>query len=429
MNNFEKLKELVADCTAPTAPRMYRALYGMRDDEPAIQLGGWDEWRALPMMNKNTLVETPFADRFFASHSDIEDIRTSSGTSGKKPPFIPRVFPRGLEYRLQYHSFKNPILAFKVPYMMHWHEELQQSLGYAPRVVAFDPVHAEASIRLARIAGVDAIITFAFHIPLIGTLMSREGMTENIRLIEINGENCTRSLFNFMRATFPNAVILPQFGAAEVEDKPLGVPCRAITGEEPLSVYHAKDTQYHEVIDSDTLEVLPYQAGSEGELVVTSHVPKPRATPLIRYRTGDIVKILPEKCAAHNQLQFTIIGRVSIDFVKIPGGVLRADEMERVLLAIDNDISDRFEIHRYVHNHEAGPKIGMVVHITSRTGRNLDMEHIARDISNHFRVGPKRTYAQGVQSGMYVPLSCALLVNSSHTEKMKRIIVHEPEKS
>ena len=54
-----------------------------------------------------------------------------------------------------------------------------------------------------------------------------------------------------------------------------------------------------EVIDPETLEVLP--EGEEGELVFTSLTKQ--ALPLIRYRTGDLSKILPGSCECGRSLK------------------------------------------------------------------------------------------------------------------------------
>lgn len=425
MINFKTLQKLVAECTDSRGPSMYRTLYKVGNEAPSLQIHDWDAWRALPLISKEHLTDTPLANRFFSTPADVEDIRTSSGTSGKTPPFVPRAIPHGLEYRLNYHSFEKPILAFKVPCMPHWHEALQISLGYSPRVIAFDPKHASASIQLARIAGVDAISTFAFHMPLIGELMLRESMTEQIRFIEMCGESCTKSLFEFLRKTFPNAVLIPQFGAAEVEDKPAGIPCRAITGEEPLSVYHIKASQFHEIIDPDSLQILPYEPGVEGELVLTSFSALPRSTPLIRYRTGDIIRVLPSRCIEHDDLLFTLIGRVSMDFVKIPGGMLRADETERVLRTLSETVTDRFELHRFLRPGALGPIVEVVLYVEPRGPlESRDLSHIATAIAKNLRVGPSKTYAEGVSEGIYLPLTCRVFTDSKTPIKRKRIVVH-----
>lgn len=424
---FSQLQSLVSRCTEKDAPRLYRSLYQLSENTESLNIQNLKEWEQLPYLTKDRLIETPLNDRFFASNSDVEDMAASSGTSGKPPLFVPRAGPRDLEYRLKYHSFKKAILAFKVPGTPHWHEYLQNSLGYTPRVISYDPKHAAASVALARIAGVDSICVFTFHVPVIGELMKSAGIATDIRFIEMCGEICTRSLFAYIRTTFPNATILPQYGSAEVEDKPLGIPCRAITGEEPLSVYHVKKSQYHELIDPETLEVLPYEAGTEGELVVSAFPKAPWATPIIRYRTGDMVRVLPEHCAIHGELLFIMIGRASLDFIKIPGGMLRADEIGRVLRSLGNEkISDRFEMHRYIEENTSGPKIKAVLHIDTTSQLSPEqLSDISNSIANSLRVGPSRTYAEGVEDGMYLPLACVLLADKEQgSGKSKCMFAH-----
>ena len=72
-----------------------------------------------------------------------------------------------------------------------------------------------------------------------------------------------------------------------------------------------EDHFYPEIINPETGDPLPY--GSEGELVVTSM--SREAMPLIRYRTGDITSLNPEKCTC---------GRTLVRMKRVRG---RADDM------------------------------------------------------------------------------------------------------
>ena len=72
-----------------------------------------------------------------------------------------------------------------------------------------------------------------------------------------------------------------------------------------------EDHFYPEIINPETGEQLPY--GQEGELVITSM--SREAMPLIRYRTGDITSLNPEKC---------ICGRTLVRMQRVRG---RADDM------------------------------------------------------------------------------------------------------
>ena len=72
-----------------------------------------------------------------------------------------------------------------------------------------------------------------------------------------------------------------------------------------------EDHFYPEIINPETGEPLPY--GQEGELVITSM--SREAMPLIRYRTGDITSLNPEKC---------VCGRTLVRMRRVRG---RADDM------------------------------------------------------------------------------------------------------
>lgn len=57
----------------------------------------------------------------------------------------------------------------------------------------------------------------------------------------------------------------------------------------------AHDLVHPELVDPDTGERLPFEAGAEGELVYTPL--KREATPLLRFRSGDYVRVLGMECA------------------------------------------------------------------------------------------------------------------------------------
>ncbi|OGG79628.1 hypothetical protein A3A39_02265 [Candidatus Kaiserbacteria bacterium RIFCSPLOWO2_01_FULL_54_13] len=422
MKSLETLGNLLEKCTDPQAPPIYRSLYRMRAGEPALRLHDWAQWLSLPLLTKDFLIETPLTKRLFTSGFETDHLRATSGTSGKPPLFCPRTYLRGMDYRALYHNFKNPILAYTVPAMPHWHEHFQQSLGHTPRVVVFDPKRAAASVKLARAAGVDSMSLFTFHIPIVGELMKKERIAERIKFIEICGEACSRSLFEYLRDVFPYAVILPFYGSSEVEDSPIGVPCRPITGEEPFAVYHAKESHYHELIDPESDKRIEPKAGAEGELVITAYPGEPSSFPLIRFCTGDTVRVIEENCPKHGGWSFTILGRTEMDFVKVQGGVLRADEIERVLRLFPTLVSDRFTLHCYERTTPQGPLLAPILHVEPRG--TIDLSVLAREISRQLRIAPSFRYADGVALGRYAPLTCEIL-QSPEKGKNKRIVRHD----
>lgn len=415
MNILEAV-EVAKHLAALDGATFYRSLYEVKAGE-SLQLNQ-SSWAQLPFLTKDHLLAAPLDERIL-SLTETDHLRASSGTSGKPPLFSPRTFLRGMEYRLEYHDFKKPILAFGVPAAVYWHEWFQKNNGGSGSAIAYDPSEPSASVRLAHHAGADSISTFAFHLTTIGEHMRAEGMNDNIRFIEICGEACTSQLYSFLRTTFPHATVIPFYGSSEVEDSPIGFPCHAIDGSEPLAVYHAKASQYHELIDPRDGTLFMPAKGAEGELVVTAYPGPHAAFPLVRYRTGDVVRVVDAHCEKHASWSFTVVGRAQLDFVKVPGGMIRVDEMARVISRI-RDLTGEFEIHVFEEDQDGAPVIRLEVHVEAKT--TVDYEEIARRIANEFRINPTLSYAEGVANGRFMALSCAPLVPKSG--KKKRLVRH-----
>lgn len=413
MHTLEDLNKILTRAMGGKNP-FYRDLYG---SSAPVQVASWDEWRALPALTKDALIAIPFAERSFIPLSKIDHVRTSSGTSGKGPLFCPRTHVRGMDYRLAYHDFKKAFLAFTVPLMPHWHEHFMKEHGAFPRVICFDPKNVEASVRLAKCADVDAFSVFVYHVPALGECMKQEGINENIRFAEITGEICSRAMYEYLRATFPNATIVQSYNSSETEDAHIGMPCKPMDGTEPLAVYHAKPTNYLELIDPDTGKAVEPVAGSEGDLLVTAYPGEPSAFPMVRFRIGDTVRVVESQCA-HGSWSFTVLGRTDMDFLKLPGGMLRADEIARVLREFSPEVSDNFELHVAESRGEETPMLRLTLHI--ETTRD-DLAALAQLIAAKLRVAPTLTYADGVVRGRYMPLTCEKLEGRS-SRKSKRII-------
>lgn len=77
-------------------------------------------------------------------------------------------------------------------------------------------------------------------------------------------------------------------GMTEMYGPGTGLSCEVNEG-----IHYWPDMFYYEIIDPHTLESLP--AGEVGELVVTSLCKE--AVPLVRYRTHDLTRLIPEPCA------------------------------------------------------------------------------------------------------------------------------------
>ena len=113
------------------------------------------------------------------------------------------------------------------------------------------------------------------------------------------------------------------YGLSEVMGPGVAVECSESNG-----LHLAEDQFYAEIVDPDTLEPLP--DGEWGELVFTTLVRE--CCPLVRYRTRDITRIIPETCACgrtHRKID-RIVGR-SDDMLILRGVNVFPSQIEQVI--------------------------------------------------------------------------------------------------
>lgn len=414
---LDELSALVRSCTASGTSPFYRKLYGLSERDAPIDIGTWKDWEKLPTFGKEHLTRETLPSRVFLPWSNIDTILASSGTSGNPPVYSSWALNDGYAYRNDYHDFKRGVLSsMPTPFQQDW---IVRKGGGGPLVI-LDPRRAAASIKLAKAAGVDSMFLILHHVPLIGEAMIQSGINTDIKFIEIAGETSSLALFRYMRDTFPNATITAIYGSSDVETSPIGIPCRPMTDDDPRAIYHAGPRTHLEIIDSETGTPIEPHAGCEGELLITANAGEEATFPLIRYRIGDTVRVIDSPCAQHSDWSFEVLGRTDMDFLKVPGGILRADEVERVLRELA--LPDTFELHRYEVNDTGVLRARAVLRLS--VGPDAPLDELARSIAGKLRVSAEYTYERGVREGLYLPLTCERLDDAPRIGKRVRMIQH-----
>ena len=116
------------------------------------------------------------------------------------------------------------------------------------------------------------------------------------------------------------------YGLSEMNGPGVGFECKE---KEGMHIW--EDNFIVEIIDPSTGEVL--EDGEEGELVLTSI--NREAMPILRYRTGDLTFIYPEKCRCgrtHRRIS-RLKGRVD-DMLIVRGVNVFPSEIERILMSL-----------------------------------------------------------------------------------------------
>ena len=114
------------------------------------------------------------------------------------------------------------------------------------------------------------------------------------------------------------------YGLSEITGPGVGAACECQCG---LHIF--EDHYYPEIIDPDTLEVLP--DGQEGELVLSTL--SKMAMPMLRYRTRDLTSIMTEKCACGRTIRrISKISHRSDDMFIIRGVNVFPSQIETAIL-------------------------------------------------------------------------------------------------
>ena len=149
-------------------------------------------------------------------------------------------------------------------------------------------------------------------IPLKGGLYGAEMWTEEIR----------QKLENKFDISAQNI-----YGLTEVIGPGVSTECHIKDG-----MHIAEDHFYPEIIDPETLEVLP--DGEHGEIVFTSLTKT--GMPVIRYRTKDLSSLHHEKCeCGRTTVRMSRITGRSDDMLKVKGVIVFPKQIEEVIMSMD----------------------------------------------------------------------------------------------
>jgi phenylacetate-coenzyme A ligase PaaK-like adenylate-forming protein len=417
---LEQMTTLITQLVASKSCSFYRDLYGVTSGSvPNIQTQA--EWNLVPTFGKNVMLERSMREYTFVPLRQVDTVYYTSGTSGKPPAFCPRVAYAGsFTYRKNFYNFPGAFL-YSIR-AQHRNDLFLADIGSRSFTVTFDGKQVAASVRLAKAAGVDSLGVHTFTIQAIGEEMKKVGMNEDIKLIDFVGETCSLMLYSYMRKTFPNAVIISFYSLSETEGI-VATPCRPLSDEEPYTVVHANADFRIDLINPATgLPVEPL-AGTEAEVLITHVGTKVRGFPLVKYRPGDTVRVVDTKCKEHGKWSFTVLGKTASDFMLVPGGQLRADEVERVLRIYKDYVTDHFEMHRYDAGTKEKPMLEVVLHVQT-VHPSADLSLLAQKIQQELRVAPHRTYQMGVDEGRYLPLKCVSLATVPSDKKHRRMFKH-----
>jgi len=331
---LERLKETVKNAyeNVPYYRKRFDGMNIKPDDINTLK-----DIEKLPFTTKDDLRDSYPFDMFAVPRKEIVEVHTSSGTTGKPTvsgytrrdiEIWSEVMARGLSMAgvtdddiiQNTHGYGLFTGGFGVHYGA-------QKIGAT--VIPISTGQTKRQIEIMQDFGTTVVI----FTPSYGLYLAEELEDEGVNTKELDfkaigfgAEMWTEEMRQNIEKRF-NAPAYNIYGLTEIIGPGVGLECSEQDG---LHIF--EDHFYPEIIDSETLEILP--EGKKGELVLTTLTRE--GTPLIRFRTKDITKLKRGECSCGRNLvkMDRITGRTD-DMMKIRGVSVFPSQIEKALLRIE----------------------------------------------------------------------------------------------
>lgn len=416
MDELRKLKAIVKYAIDNPYSSFYKKKYAKAGiGKPDIKT--WEDFQKLPFLTREEILGTEPYKRIFIASEKLVGVLATSGSLNQgrlimvqERPMVRadgilvgspwrHIYPRTIKLGINKIMILTTILG------------VNRNFLYPPPskllIVYADISDLNMAAEIAFKVGIEGVVTtpsaLYFFIPYLEKCYD----LNRIKEITLSGEYCSLEKFKLFRRFFPKATIRSDYGSSEARD--LGWQCDFLANNKNPSIYHFSEEVYPEVIDPVTFENLT--EGKEGELVITAF--GKRAFIPIRYRFGDIVKILTKKCGCGSTMAlFESLGRQGTDYISISGARLVKTEFEKALLKFGNISSDfKARIRERSLGQAIVYDVEVLVPVLDKRllGKQAFGERLGRELQLKIKVSPTLTYADLVKKGIFTPLKIKLV--------------------
>lgn len=346
----EQTKEIQLAKLQKTVKRVYEnvPMYRGRLDKIGLtpdKVNSLDVLRHVPFTTKQDLREHYPFGLFAAPMDDIVRIHGSSGTTGK--PTIVSYTKRDLDMWSECMAriitmaggCKSDIVQIAFGYGLFTgafglHQGMEK---IGATVVPMSSGNTEKQLMLMQDFGTTVLIATPSYALYMTEVMQEMGIKKEdlkLKAALVGAEGSTLEMRMELARRF-GIDVTENYGMSELVGPGVSGECLEHSG------LHINDDMFiAEIIDPETGEVLP--VGEEGELVITT-IDK-EAFPLLRYRTRDITRLIPEpcKCGRTTMRMEAVKGR-SDDMLIIKGVNVFPTQVESVIVTIP-EVSPNYQL-------------------------------------------------------------------------------------
>lgn len=388
----------------------YRDIYSRVGFNPVRDFHGLESISTIPCVTKQDLLGVPCEQLRFVPESEVRSISSTSGTTSGTPLLTyyspTEVTPQALQP--EHSDFGTTLLLFgpmRAGSVLHSYHQRGQ-------VAILGDIHnLPASCTFAAHAGVRTITTTPTLAIILKKFINAESvLAKNLRYLRLGGEVMSPAKKAYLQNLYPGVTLFSVYASSEVGWA--AFQCIHLAQQDTI-LYHPNLSGFHiEIIDS--------------ELVVTDF--NNRATPLVRYRTGDRVQWVNHTCPCGKPgplLSFE--GRIDYDSIRAGGFEIRRDMIEIPILKLQHLVTGNFEAHIYETYTGEKPSVRMVLHVALQQDIPNSMETkraIIEEFNRSFRFSPTLSFQQAQDMNLFQPLEIEFVEFQNKAKATQKIILH-----
>ena len=300
-----------------------------------------EDFEKLPFSSKDDLRNAYPLGIQAVPEEEVVRIHSSSGTTGK-PVIIPYTAKDVDDWAIMFaRCYETAGITNKdriqiTPAYGLWTAGIGFQLGaekLGAMTVPMGPGNTDKQLQMMMDLKTTVLTAPSSYAMLLAEEINKRGLRDKIHLKKgvFGSERWSKKMREYIRNEL-GVELYDIYGLTEIYGPGIGITC-----EKEQGIHYWDDYVYIEIINPETGEPVP--DGETGEIVITTLVKE--GAPLLRFRTHDLSRIIPEKCSCGRSYpRLDTIGGRSDDMFKVRGVNMFPKQVEELLQDVDGVLSE-----------------------------------------------------------------------------------------
>ena len=300
-----------------------------------------EDFEKLPFSSKDDLINAYPLGIQAVPEEEVVRIHSSSGTTGK-PVIIPYTAKDVDDWAIMFaRCYETAGITNKdriqiTPAYGLWTAGIGFQLGaekLGAMTVPMGPGNTDKQLQMMMDLKTTVLTATSSYALLLAEEINKRGLRDKIHLKKgvFGSERWSKKMREYIRNEL-GVELYDIYGLTEIYGPGIGITC-----EKEQGIHYWDDYVYIEIINPETGEPVP--DGETGEIVITTLVKE--GAPLLRFRTHDLSRIIPEKCSCGRSYpRLDTIGGRSDDMFKVRGVNMFPKQVEELLQDVDGVLSE-----------------------------------------------------------------------------------------